>query len=119
MIYFLTTIVFIIGVLLHVMIKITSYKKSFPTLSIGAIWGVFLKEEWDSLLVSVVLLFLVEISIVVINYVGVHIPDWMNWGIYVISILMGYQGQRIAYKFLNTAVDALEKKAEDIVKIQK
>jgi len=119
MIYLLTTIVFILGVLLHVMIKVTGYKKAFPTLSFGAIWGVFFKEEWDSLMVSGVILFVVEVSITIINYVGVVIPDWMNWGIYVIALLMGYQGQRIAYKFLNTAVEALEKKAEDVTKFGK
>lgn len=114
MIYLLTTVVFILGVLLHVMIKITGYKKTFPTLSFGAIWGTFFKEEWDSLIVSGILLMVVEVAIFIINYVGVVVPEWMEWGIYVIAMLLGYQGQRLAYKFLNTAVDALEKKAEAI-----
>lgn len=103
-----------LGVFLHVMIKVTGYKKTYPTLPFGAIWGVFFKEEWDSLMVSGVVLLVVEVSIFITNYVGVQIPEWMNWGIYVIAIVMGYQGQRLAYKFLNTAVDALEKKVEDI-----
>jgi hypothetical protein len=114
MIYLLTTVVFILGVLLHVMIKVTGYKKAFPTLSFGAIWATFLKEEWDSLIVSLIVLIIVEVTIYIINYVGIVVPEWMNWGIYVIALVMGYQGQRLAYKFLNTAVDALEKKAEAI-----
>jgi hypothetical protein len=103
MIYLLTTVVFILGVFLHIMIKITSYKKTFPTLSFGAIWATFFKEEWDSLLVSLVILVLVEVTIYIINYVGIEVPIWMDWGIYLIALVMGYQGQRLAYKFLNTA----------------
>ena len=114
MIYLLTTVVFLLGVLLHIMIKVTGYKKAFPTLTFGSIWNTFFKEEWDSLMVSGIVLLIVEVAIYIINYVGVPVPEWMEWGIYVISMLMGYQGQRLAYKFLNTAVDALEKKADAI-----
>ena len=114
MIYLLTTVVFMLGVFLHVMIKITGYKKTFPELSFGSIWHTFFKEEWDSLIVSGIVLLVLEVAIFIVNYVGVPVPEWMEWGIYVISILLGYQGQRLAYKFLNTAVDALEKKAEAI-----
>ena len=117
MIYLLTTIVFVLGVMFHVMIKITGYKKTFPTLTIKTIWGVFFKEEWDSLCVSALVLFVTELAIYIINYVGVMIPDWLNWGIYIIALVMGYQGQRLAYKFLNTATDILEKKADNIQKL--
>lgn len=112
MIYFLTTLSLFLGVLFHIMIKIMGYKKQFTTLSFGAIWKTFFKEEWDSLIVSGLVLCVTELAIFIINYQGINIPDWLQWGIYPISLVMGYQGQRIAYKFLNTASDALEKKAE-------
>lgn len=114
MIYLLTTICLILGVLFHVMVKVTGYKKTFPELTIKTIWKVFFKEEWDSLIVSALVLFVVELTIFIINYVGVLIPDWLNWGIFPIALVMGYQGQRIAYKFLNTATEVLEKRAESI-----
>ena len=112
MIYFLTTVSLLFGVLFHIMVKVMGYKKTFPTLSFKSIWGTFFKEEWDSLMVSAIILGVVELAIFIINYQQITIPDWMQWGIYPISLLMGYQGQRIAYKFLNTASDALERKAE-------
>lgn len=117
MIYALTNISFILGVLFHIMIKVTGYKKTFPALTITTIWGVFFKEEWDSLIVSGLVLGATQLSIFIINYNSIPIPNWLNWGIYPIAIIMGYQGQRLAYKFLNTATDILEKKADDITKL--
>ena len=112
MIYFLTIIAFLLGVLFHVMVKVMGYKRQFSNLTFKTIWGTFFKEEWDSLMVSAIVLGVVQLSIFIINYYSIAIPDWLQWGIHPIALLMGYQGQRIAYKFLNTASDALERKAE-------
>lgn len=114
MIYVLTTICLLLGVLFHAMVKVTGYKKKFPELTFRTIWKVFLKEEWDSLLVSALVLFVVQLTIYIINWQQILIPDWLNWGIYPIALVLGYQGQRIAYKFLNTATEVLEKRAESI-----
>jgi hypothetical protein len=114
MIYTLTIILFLIGVLFHAMVKVTGYKKQFEKLTFLTIWRVFFNEEWDSLLVSILVLSVTELSIFIINYTDMVIPDWLNWGIYPIALVLGYQGQRIAYKFLNTATDVLEKKAESV-----
>ncbi len=114
MIYFLTSVSLLFGVMFHVMVKVMGYKKQFPTLSFGNIWGTFFKEEWDSLMVSAIIYGVTELSIFIINYQQINIPEWLQWGIFPLSLLMGYQGQRIAYKFLNTASDALEKKAETL-----
>ncbi len=117
MIYFLTSVSLLFGVMFHVMVKVMGYKKQFTTLSFGQIWGTFFKEEWDSLMVSAIIYGVTELSIFIINYQQINIPEWLQWGIYPIALLMGYQGQRIAYKFLNTASDALEKKAEIVANI--
>ena len=112
MIYFLTLLSVFIGVMFHVMVKIMGYKRQFPNLGFVTIWTTFFKEEWDSLIVSGLVISVVELAIFIINYQQIDIPEWLQWGIHPISLVMGYQGQRIAYKFLNTASDALEKKAE-------
>jgi len=112
MIYFLTILSLFIGVMFHVMVKIMGYKKQFPTLGFVTIWKTFFKEEWDSLIVSGLVMSVTELAVFIINYQQIDIPDWLQWGIFPIALVMGYQGQRIAYKFLNTASDALEKKAE-------
>ena len=117
MIYFLTSVSLLFGVMFHVMVKVMGYKKQFPTLSFGNIWSTFFKEEWDSLMVSAIIYGVTELAIFIINYQQINIPEWLQWGIYPIALLMGYQGQRIAYKFLNTASDALEKKAEIVAGI--
>ena len=114
MIYLLTTICLLFGVLFHVMIKIDSYRKTFPTLTFSTIWKTFFREEWNTLIGSGLVLGLTELAIFIINYMSIPIPDWLQWGIYPISLLLGYQGQRIIYKYLNTASNALEKKAETI-----
>jgi hypothetical protein len=114
MIYFLTTTVFVIGVLFHVMVKINGLRTKFPTLTFKTVWTTFFSEEWNTLIASVLVLAVTELAIFIINYQGIVIPEWLNWGIYPIALLMGYQGQRIIYKYLNTASDALERKAEAV-----
>ena len=114
MIYFLTTTVFVIGVLFHVMVKINGLRTKFPTLTFKTVWTTFFSEEWNTLIASVLVLAVTELAIFIINYQGIVIPEWLNWGIYPIALLMGYQGQRIIYKYLNTASDALERKAEEV-----
>ena len=117
MIYFLTTICQLFGVLFHVMVKINGLRTKFPTLTFKTVWNTFFKEEWNTLIGSGLVLGVAELAIFIINYQAINIPDWLQWGIYPISLLLGYQGQRIIYKFLNTASEALEKKAEIVANL--
>ena len=114
MIYILTTFAFVLGCCFHVMGKVSTLKKSFPELLPKTIWKTFWHEEWNVLIGSVFVLFTLELSIYIINYYQMPIPDWLQWGIYPISLVLGYAGQRLIYKYLGTAEKILEQKADKI-----
>lgn len=105
----------LLGTGFHVMQKINQQRIEFPQFKPTEIWTNFLKEEWDSLIVSALILIAQELAVFIIQYNGVKLPVWVdNWGMYIISCVISYGGQRLAYKYLNTSVDALEKKADTI-----
>ena len=116
MIYILTVFAFILGCCFHVMGKVSVLKKTFPDLLPRTIWKTFWREEWNVLIGSAVVLFTLELSIYIINYFSILIPDWLQWGIYPISLVLGYAGQRLIYKYLGTAEKILEQKADEISK---
>ena len=89
------------------------FKKNFPTLVFSSIWGTFLKEEWDSLMISGLILITLNVFLYIKFYNGWIFPDWLeNWGMYLFTLIMGYAGQRLAYKYLGTAEKALERRID-------
>lgn len=116
MIYFLTIVLFIIGVLLHVMSRISKLRKKFPELAAGDVFLTFFREDWDSLIVSGLVLLGLEVALYIIQVEqGIVLPAWLDtWGMYLFSFVMGYAGQRLVYKYLNTAEGVLERKVENL-----
>lgn len=118
MIYILTTILSFLGICFHVMQKIRALRTSYPQFGVKKIFGTFFTEEWDTLGVSFLCWIVLELAIYITLLNKVKIPAWvMNWGVFLLALVWGYCGQRIAYKYLGTAEDVLEKKAEDLEKI--
>lgn len=72
-------------------------------------------EEWDSLFVSFLVWLVYELWIYLAIRNQYKLPDWYEmYGIYGLSLVLGYCGQRVAYKYLGTAEKALAKRAEAI-----
>lgn len=116
--YVLISVVFVLGTAFHVMQKVMTLRKKFPTLGFGKIWGTFIGEEWDSLMVSTLLLAVVNLFLYIKFYNEWVFPAWLeNWGLYTITLVVGYSGQRIAYRYLGTAEKVLEKRADSIDKL--
>lgn len=112
MIHFLTTVLFCLGVGYHVMQIVMKLRKQFPQFGFGQIFSTFFNQEWDSLLRSLLVLLTLQMALVITHFANVALPQWLEgWGLYCISLVLGYAGQRIAYKYLGTAADVLEKKA--------
>jgi hypothetical protein len=115
MIYLLTCGLFILGVCFHVMQKIGSLRIKFPELDAVTVFNTFFKQEWDSLLVSALVLACIEVFIFLTRTNQYTLPSWFaQWGIYGFSLVMGYAGQRLAYKYLQTAESVLEKKVDNL-----
>lgn len=106
-------LLWIFGVLLHIMQKIAALRKEFPQFKPRAVVGTFFAEEWDSLIVSGILLGVYQLGLFICVWKHIAYPQWfVTWGMYVGAIVLGYGGQVIAYKALNTACQVLEQRAE-------
>lgn len=113
--YFLILVLWIIGVGFDVMRKITKLRKKFPQFGFGTVWKTFFGQEWDSLMVSVLVLLFQETALIIIAYNEIKLPPWFDaWGMYVLSLALNYSGQRTAYHFLNTSESVLKSKADEL-----
>jgi len=100
---------------LHILITIKNLRTAFPQFGFKEVWNVFFKQNWDTLIGSAVVLCILELALFISVYNELKFPVWFDmWGMYVAAGIAGYQGQRIMYKWLDTAVDALEKKADQL-----
>lgn len=107
-----------LGVGYHVMQKVISLGDKYPTETPKSIFKIFWREDWDTLMVSGLVL--------ITNLVGHYIVFerlqmvlWQEWyyqlAPYVLSLLGGYAGQRLIYRFFGSAERALDKKADQFL----
>lgn len=115
MTYILTSLLMVCGILFHVMQKIRALRTKFPSCNPNQVVKTFFAEEWDSLFVSLVVWLVYEIFIYISILNNYSLPMWYKlYGVYGLALVLGYSGQRLAYKYLGTAEKVLEKKAEQI-----
>lgn len=119
MIYLLTIALFLLGVGYHVMQVVMKLRRQFPQFGFREIFGTFFKQEWDSLIRSFLVLSTYELGLFIIGMTGARMPMWWEkyLVVYALALVLGYAGQRIAYKYLGTAAGVLEKKSELIKNI--
>lgn len=117
MIYLLTTLPFLLGVGWHIMQIVMKLRKKFPQFGFRMIFVTFFQQEWDSLIRSGLMWATLMMWIFISRTTHIHLPPWYDkWGVYVIALLAGYAGQRLAYRYLSTAEEVLERKADLISK---
>lgn len=112
----------LLGIGFHVMQKVLIYDQQYPKLKMPEIFKVFWDEDWGSLLVSALVFFLNLVAHGVIHIwfsdvthmVWLHVP-YLAWS-FILALVLGYAGQRIAYKFLGKAADRLDQLADTIEK---
>lgn len=113
MIYFLITFFQLLGISFHVMQKVVSLGDKFPTETVKEIFAAFWKEDWDTLTISVLVLLLYLGAVyTVLDYLGIKLPTDWYWqvGPFGISLLLGYAGQRLIYKWFGSAEQFIDKK---------
>lgn len=116
MIYILSIIIFLLGVGFHIMQIIRKLRARFPEHGMSSILNLFMKEEWDSLLVSFLVLLSFIMYLVVVEYYQLVLPPWWyKFGVdFILAFVLGYAGQRLAYRYLGTAEKVLEQGADNI-----
>lgn len=116
--YFLIAVCFFIGVGFHIMAKIGDLRKQFPTLTPKSVINTFFSEEWNVLATSLLCLLLLEVLQYVVIYNKVELTGWAAHWLFKIglSLVTGYGGQRIIYKYLGTAETVLETQVDKLNK---
>lgn len=121
--YFLSFILQLLGISFHVMQKIISLGDHDKTKSRSEIVSIFLAEDWDTLVVSGLVLVTCMTFHFAANYyypdimdniVTVPLVDWdvpLVFLILISSFVIGYAGQRLVYRWLGSAEKYLDKKA--------
>lgn len=102
------------GISLSVVQKITILDKKYTDFNKKQIFAVFMDEDWTTLIGSVIVLFLNLVAhFIVENYTTLE-KSIENYDLYSfgLALVLGYAGQRLIYKWLGTAADALDKKVE-------
>lgn len=114
----------ILGIGFHVAQKIFTLDKESPEKSMKEIRDLFFENEWSSLLISgLVLLFDFSFHVVVhiwypsfrennitVPFLDITLPYVITS--FIIALVLGYAGQRLAYKYLGKAEQYLSKKVE-------
>lgn len=114
MIYALTFILFILGVSFHVLQVTDRVKRKFPQYKMREVFDTYLFEEWNTLLRSAAVLCTYELFLFILAMSEANMPVWWEkyLAVYALALILGYAGQRLAYKYLGTAEKILEKNAE-------
>lgn len=110
--YFLIIILQSLGIGFHVMQKVISLGDKFPAETPRSVFKLFWKEDWDTLVVSGLILVLNIVGhYITFDKLGMVLLSEWYWQIapYVLSLVGGYLGQRWIYKFFGSAEKALDK----------
>jgi hypothetical protein len=92
-------------------------KNKYNSLSKKEIFTEFFKAEWDSLMVSGLVLITWNAFLFICQMNEFKFHDWFDmWGMYGLALVLGYSGQRLAYKALTTVEGVLDKKIEGLKK---
>ena len=113
----------LLGIAFHVVQKVNALDKQYPEKSIKEIYSLFFENEWSSLSVSALVLFgdlffhfiidsyfpavrEMAITVPVINLTMPYLAVY-----FIVAFVLGYGGQRLAYKYLGKAEQYLSYKA--------
>lgn len=106
----------LLGIGFHVMQKVSALGNTFPQKKRKEIFAIFMAEDWDTLLISTLVLFTSEIAHYILHhYAPSLVISYPNFDLFVfgVSFVLGYAGQSIIYKLLGTAQATIEKKISD------
>ena len=103
--YLIVFIMQMIGIGFHVGQKVVSLGNAYPDKSWKEILSALFVEDWDTMVISCLVIFLNEMIHFIINEYAGHITELPNFYLYSFgtALLLGYAGQRLIYKFLGTA----------------
>lgn len=110
--YFLLFLCYFIGAAYRTLSAIGSLRKKFPDLSPSGIKKTYFTEEWNTMFATGLGLVVIEVAYFILQYKNVVLSgisgSW--WFIYVAACFFGWGGDKIAYKYLGSTEEALNRK---------
>lgn len=109
--YLLIFILQLLGIGFHVMQKVIKIGDTHRELSRKQVFNAFFDEDWDTLIVSGLVLI---VNLVAHYIIDAYTPEFRAsvnyYALYAFAIafILGYSGQRLAYKWLGSAEKKLE-----------
>lgn len=113
----------LLGIAFHVVQKVNTLDKQYPEKSIKEIYSLFFENEWSSLSVSALVLFadlffhfIIDSYFPAVREMSITVP-LINLTMpylavsFIVAFVLGYGGQRLAYKYLGKAEQYLSDKA--------
>lgn len=113
--YLLVTIFQLLGIGFNVIQKIIALGETYPQLSQREVVSSFFKSDWDTLILSGLILALDLCAHFVFNYYQLPLIHWEYYVLvsFGVALVLGYAGQRMIYKYLGSAEKFLDKKVTD------
>lgn len=110
--YFLIFLCYFIGAAYRTLSGIGNLRKKFPDLSASGIKKTYFTEEWNTMIATALGLVAVLLAYFILQYKHVILSgiygSW--WFIYVAALFFGWGGDKIAYKYLGSTEEALNRK---------
>lgn len=114
--YFIIFVVYLCFAGLQIMATIGDLHKKHPALSIGDIWKLYKQEEWNTLIVSGILLIMLLLCRVIVVYYNHEFTGWLAsiWARIGVVAFTAFAGHYLIYKALGTVAKVVESKIENI-----
>lgn len=116
--YVIIIVAQIFGILFHNYLKIKQIDDRRPDDTFWEVMNVFYRENALTLILSTIILaFTVFVHAVVGHYTNLHDAfDYYDLSAAGLSLVLGYQGQKIVYKALDKGTAVVDKKLDEKVK---
>jgi hypothetical protein len=117
--YILIFLLELAGIGLHVMQKIIGIGNRHPGKKRPEIIGIFWDEDWDTLIVSAIVLFINLIAHFIVAEYATYLTEWEYYDLFSfgLALVLGYAGQRVIYNYLGTAEKYLNQQVEQKLKV--
>jgi len=111
LIYVLPALCLLLGIGYSVMESVSKLHKKYPQYGMKSVIWTFISEEWNNLLISVLVFFTYMLFIFISQNNGYVFQPWFaQWGVFLLAFVLGYAGQRIAYSALKSTEGAIRQK---------
>lgn len=110
--YILILALYGLGAYFSALEKVSFIRKRNPGFTFKEVGNTYFQEEWNTIMVSLGGLAVIEIFWFIIHKENMTIPSWVHnyGGAYGIALVLGYCFQRVIYKFLGSTESAIQNK---------